>query len=48
MKKLFYLLLLVSSLGFSQDIEWENSVDGNFIIDSVKLGPNGDINTVSV
>lgn len=48
MKKLFYLLLLVSSLGFSQEIEWENSVDGNFIIDSVKLGPNGDINTVSV
>jgi len=48
MKKLFYLLLLVSSLGLSQDIEWENSVDGNFIIDSVKLGPNGDINTVSV
>ena len=48
MKKLFYLLLIVSSLGFSQDIEWENSVDGNFIIDSVKLGPNGDINTVSV
>jgi hypothetical protein len=48
MKKLFYLLFLVSSLGFSQDIEWENSVDGNFIIDSVKLGPNGDINTVSV
>ena len=48
MKKLFYLLLLVSSLGFSQDIEWENSVDGNFIIDSVKLGPHGDINTVSV
>ena len=48
MKKLFYLLLLVSSLGFSQDIEWENSVDGNFIIDSVKLGPNGDINTVIV
>jgi hypothetical protein len=48
MKKLFYLLLLVSSLGFSQDIEWKNSVDGNFIIDSVKLGPNGDINTVSV
>jgi hypothetical protein len=48
MKKLFYLLLLVSSLGFSQVIEWENSVDGNFIIDSVKLGPNGDINTVSV
>ena len=48
MKKLFYLLLLASSLGFSQNIEWENSANGNFIIDSVNLGPNGDLSTVSV
>ena len=41
------LLLIVSSLS-SQDLKWENSVDGNFIIDSVNLGPNGDVNTVSV
>ena len=48
MKKLFYLLLLASSFGFSQNIEWENSANGNFIIDSVNLGPNGDLRTVSV
>ena len=48
MKKLFYLLLLASSFGFSQNIEWENSANGNFIIDSVNLGPNGDLSTVSV
>ena len=48
MKKLFYLLLLASSFGFSQNIEWENSANGNFIIDSVNLGPNGDLITVSV
>ncbi len=32
MKKLFYLLLFASSFGFSQNIEWENSANGNFII----------------
>tara|TARA_B110000046_G_C12762988_1_gene301698 strand:+ start:165 stop:581 length:417 start_codon:yes stop_codon:yes gene_type:complete len=48
MKKLFYLLLFASSFGFSQNIEWENSANGNFIIDSVNLGPNGDLSTVSV
>ena len=41
------LLLIVSSLS-SQDLKWENSVDGNFTIDSVNVGPNGDVNTVSV
>ena len=37
MKKLFYLLFLVSSLGFSQDIEWDpkTTFDAVFDIDAV-------------
>ncbi|MDA9373744.1 hypothetical protein N9R26_01480 [Flavobacteriaceae bacterium] len=39
--------LIVSNLG-AQDLKWDNTVEGDFIIDSVNLGPNGDVNNVSV
>ena len=49
MNKIFSIILffITASLS-SQDLNWENSVEGNFTIDSVNVGLNGNINTVNV
>ena len=49
MKKILFIALIFTfSNVFSQEITWENSIDGDFTIDSVNLGIDGNINTVSV
>ena len=47
-KTLSIIFFLIVSFLSAQDLKWENSADGNFNIDSVNLGPNGDVNTVNV
>ena len=34
MKKIFYLLIFVTSFGFCQDIDWGETFDANFTVDS--------------
>ena len=47
-KILSIIFFLIVSFLSAQDLKWENSTVGNFNIDSVNLGPNGDVNTVNV
>ena len=47
-KILSIIFFLIVSFLSAQDLKWDNSADGNFNIDSVNLGPNGDVNTVNV
>ena len=47
-KILSIIFFLIVSFLSAQDLKWDNSADGNFNIDSVNLGPNGDVNIVNV
>ena len=47
-KILSIIFFLIVSFLSAQDLKWDNSADGNFNIDSVNLGPNGDVNNVNV
>ena len=49
MNKIFSIILFfIAATLSSQDLNWENSFEGNFTIDSVNVGLNGNINTVNV
>ena len=49
MKKIFFALtFFVTSFINAQDLLWDDSINGDFTIDSVDLGLNGEINTVAV
>ena len=47
-KTLLITLLFTFSSIYSQDLDWDNSIEGNFTIDSVNLGIDGNLNTVNV
>ena len=49
MKKIIFVLtFFVTSFINAQDLLWDDSINGDFKIDSVDLGLNGEINTVAV
>ena len=47
-KTLLITLLFTFSSIYSQDLDWDNSIEGTFTIYSVNLGIDGNLNTVNV
>jgi len=49
MKQLFFLIILFSLSMNAQDLSWDESIDGNFVVESITLNePGGEGNIANV